>query len=227
MLNNNITFGLFLTLFFYYIGMILSKKIKLSLFNPLIIATILLISFLSIFHIDFYDYEYGAKYVSYLLNMATVSLALPLYRELNHLKRNFLAITTGIIIGVISSFVTILIMCKFFNLEFKEFVTLLPKSITTAIGMPMSEDLGGYPQITAVSIVITGLLGNIICSFVFKFLKIKNPVSRGLALGSASHAMGTSKAMELGELEGAISSLSLAFSGILTVLFSQFFIGFY
>ncbi len=211
-------FGVSISLFAFFIGTLIKKRFKSAVFNPLLITIIIVIAVLLLFKIDYDSYYNGAKYLSYLLTPATVSLAVPLYQQWQLLKSNALAIMLGIISGMITSLVCVLAFALILRLDHKDYVTLLPKSITTAIGMGVSEELGGYVAITVAAIVITGILGNVIAESVLKVFKITEPIAKGIAIGSASHAMGTAKAMELGEIEGAMSSLSIVVSGLLTVV---------
>ena len=174
-------------------------------------------------HIDYNAYNEGARYLSWLLTPATVCLAIPLYEEFELLKSNVRAVMCGIISGVLTSLITILVLALFFGLTHEEYVTLLPKSITTAIGMGVSEELGGYVTITVAVIIITGVIGNIFAEFICKIFRIEEPIAKGIAIGSAAHAIGTAKAMEIGEVEGAMSSLSIAVAGILTVVGASVF----
>ena len=139
------------------------------------------------------------------------------------LKKNFKAIILSVLAGSITSMGVILVMAMLFGLSHEEYVTLLPKSITTAIGMGVSEELGGYVTITVAVIIVTGILGNIIGETVCKVFRIKNPISRGLALGTSAHAIGTTKAMEMGEVEGAMSSLAIVVAGLITVVGASVF----
>lgn len=216
-LRDSVFFGAFITIFFYEIGLFVSKRVKLSIANPLLIADILLIIFLVTFDIDVETYEYGSKYISYLLTPSTICLAVPLYEQIHLLKKNAVPIMAGIISGVLSSLLSVLFLSILFGFSKKEYITFLPKSLTTAIGLGMSEQLGGYVAITAASIIITGILGNIIAKPVCKFFKITNPVAKGVGIGGASHAIGTARALQMGEIEGAMSGLSLAVSGVITV----------
>ena len=220
---NSATMGVVLSLLAYEIGMFIKNKTKKAIFNPLLISIVIVIAVLILFDVDYDSYNQSAKYISYLLTPATVSLAIPLYRQLNLLKQNFMAIILGILSGVLTSLISILGMSILFGLTHKEYVTLLPKSITTAIGMGVSEELGGYVTITVVVIIITGILGNIIGSFACNIFRITNPISKGLALGTSSHAIGTTKAMEMGEIEGAMSSLSIVVAGLMTVVLASIF----
>ena len=176
--------------------------------------------------VDYDTYNESAKYLSWLLTPATVCLAIPLYEQVELLKEHYVAVFLGIISGVLTSMGVVLVLAKLFSLSHKEYVTLLPMSITTAIGMGVSEELGGYVTITVAVIVITGVLGNILAELVLKIFRITEPVSKGIATGSAAHAIGTAKAMEMGEIEGAMSSLSIAVSGILTVIGASVFANF-
>lgn len=224
--HNSVFFGVTVSIVAYGLGCLLKNKFKLAIFNPLLISIIITILILLVSHIDYDTYYTGAKYLSYLLTPATVCLAVPLYEKLELLKSNWKAILAGILSGVLTTLCCILVMSLIFGLSHEEYVTFLPKSITTAIGMGVSEELGGYVTLTVAVIIITGILGNILAPFICKWFHIREPIARGIAIGSASHAIGTAKALEMGEVEGAMSGLSIAVSGILTVggasLFSQF-----
>ena len=217
--------GVTISLISYGLGNPLKKKTGLGLFNPLLISMIVTMVFLLGCGIDYDTYNEGAKYLSWLLTPATVCLAIPLYEEWELLKNNAKAVVIGIFSGVITSLVTVFVLAKVMGLSHESYVTLLPKSITTAIGMGVSQELGGYVTITVAVIVITGVLGNILAEIIFKLFRIHEPISKGLALGTAAHAIGTAKAMEIGEIEGAMSSLSIAVAGILTVIFASVFAG--
>lgn len=215
--------GVALSLISYLIGMLLKKKFKLSIFNPLLIAIVVSIIVLLIGKVDYKVYNQGAKYLSWLLTPATVCLAIPLYEQWSLLKKNLKAVLLGLVAGVVTSLGTVYVLSLIMGLSHKDYVTLLPKSITTAIGMGVSEELGGYVTITVAVIVVTGVLGNMAGALVCKIFRITEPISKGLAFGSASHAIGTAKAIEIGEVEGAMSSLAIAVSGILTVVLASVF----
>lgn len=226
MLTNSVYFGVALTLIAYGVGNVFKNKFKLAIFNPLLIGIVLVILALVVLDIDYATYNEGAKYISYLLTPATVSLAIPLYERVELLKRNAKAVILGIVSGVITSLISVFVLCMVFGMSHKEYVSLLPKSITTAIGMGVSEELGGYVTITVAVIIITGIFGNMTAPFLCKLFKIQEPIAKGVGIGCAAHAMGTSKAMEMGEIEGAMSSLSLAVAGLLTVVGASVFAGF-
>ncbi len=214
----SVFWGIGATLIAYIIGLLLKKKFKLFIFNPLLVAIALCIALLAVTGIKYEDYNNGAQHISILLTPATVCLAIPLYEQLQLLRKNYVAILIGIASGVLTSGFTIFLMSLLFNLNHTQYVTLFPKSITTAIGIGLSQELDGYIAITVAAIMITGLFGNIAGDILCKILRIKNNVAQGIAVGTASHVMGTSKAMEMGAVQGAMSSLSVAVAGCMTVL---------
>ncbi len=223
LLEQSVFFGAVISIAAYEAGSLLKKKYHRAFLNPLLISVAVTMVVLLACRIDYDTYYEGAKYLSYLLTPATVCLAVPMYEQLELLKKNFKAVMAGIISGVLTSLLCILAMAIVFGLDHETYVTLLPKSITTAIGMGVSEELGGYVTITVATIVITGVLGNIIGEGVCRLFRIREPIARGVALGTASHAIGTARAMEMGEIEGAMSSLSIAVAGLLTVAAASVF----
>lgn len=211
-------FPLILTLGTYQFGLWCQKKARHALCNPLLIATILSIAFILLTGFDLQVYQKGNSGISWLLTPATVCLAVPLYEQLKILKKHLPAILVGIVAGVVVSLGSILLLCRLFRLEDVVTVSLLPKSITTAIGLSLAEQSGGISALTTFAIVITGILGNLSGSALCKWLKITDPVAQGVGFGTASHVIGTSRAMEVDPLVGAVSSLSLAVAGILTAV---------
>ena len=222
-LAESIFFGAFISLAAYEAGLLIKRRFKLAILNPLLIATVCVMAVLLLFNIEYAQYNEGAKYISYLLTPATVCLAVPLYQQLELLRKNWKAVAGGITAGVLASLVSVFLLAKLFSLTHEQYVTLLPKSITTAIGMGVSKELGGITTITVAVIIVTGILGNVIAEFVCKVFRIEEPIAKGLALGTASHAIGTAKAMELGEVEGAMSSLAIAVAGLMTVVGASVF----
>ena len=214
---SSVFFGVFVTLAAYFLGLKVKEKTGLAIMNPLLIAIVLVMLLLRGLDIDYAAYNQSARLVSSLLTPATVCLAVPLYEQLQLLKRHKAAILTGVISGVLTSLICVLVLAMLFGLDHAAYVTLLPKSITTAIGMGVSEQLGGHVSITVAVIIITGVIGNMIAESVCRAFHITDPIARGVAIGTASHAIGTTKAMELGEVEGAMSSLSIVVAGVLTV----------
>ena len=218
--------GVVLSVAAYGVGLAVYRRLRFFIFNPLLIAIVLSIAVLLLFDVDYKAYDNSAKYLNFLLTPATVCLAIPLYEQFKLLKRNFTAIMVGIASGVVTGLTTIFLMALLFGLGHYEYVTLLPKSITTAIGIALSEELAGCISITVASIVITGLFGNIAGERMCRYFGVEHPVAKGVAIGTSAHVLGTAKAMEMGEIEGAMSSLSIVVAGCMTVvgaiLFSSF-----
>ena len=221
MLEDSMFFGLLLSLAAFELGLFLKKKFKSGIFNPLLISIIVVIAVLVCGNISYEKYAAGANILSYLLTPVTVCLAVPLYEQLQVLKKNWKAVILGILSGTVASVLSVLGLAILFRLDHEAYVSLLPKSITTAIGV--SDELGGIVPLTVIIIILTGVLGNIIAELVFKIFKIREPIAKGVACGTASHAIGTAKAMELGEVEGAMSSLSIVVAGVMTVPFAVLF----
>ncbi len=211
-------FGIMISLVTFETGCIINKKTKLALLNPLLISIALVIMVLKYFNISTSDYNRGGQFISFLLTPATVVLAVPLYKKIKLFKDHAVCIFSGIFLGTLGGIITIIVLCHFFGLSKAIDLSMIPKSITTPIGIEVSKQLGGIPSITVAAIIITGIVGTIIGPVVFKLLNIKDKVAIGVALGTASHAVGTSKAIELGEIEGAMSSLSIGIAGLITVI---------
>ena len=217
-LGNSQYWGLTLSIAAYLFACWLKQKTKLAFLNPILVSVIVIIAFLLGVGIDYDTYNKGASYLSWLLTPATVCLAIPLYEQIEKLKSNWKAIVAGIVSGIISCVLCVYAFSLIFGLTHEQYVTLLPKSITTAIGMDVSTELGGITTITVAVIIITGVFGNIVGEPICKLFHITEPVAKGVGMGSSAHAIGTAKAMEMGEVEGAISSLSIAVTGLLTVI---------
>ena len=225
LLGTSLYFGMAVSVGSYLAASWLKKKTGWAILNPLLISSLMVLAVLSIFRIDYQVYNNGAKYLSYLLTPATVCLAIPLYKQLELLKQYFPAVIGAICAGVAASAVSVFFMVKVMGLGHEHYVTLLPKSITTAIDMGVSEEAGGIVTLTVIAIIITGVLGSVVSETVFCLMGIRHPVAKGLALGTSAHAVGTSKALELGEVEGAMSSLSIAVAGLMTVILVPFISG--
>ena len=220
---SSVFFGVFVSLAAYLLGLRIRKKTGLAVMNPLLISIVLVMLLLSALGIDYDAYNQSARLISSLLTPSTVCLAVPLYEQLHLLRRHKAAILAGVLSGTLTSMLCVLALVMLFRLDHAAYVTLLPKSITTAIGMGVSEQLGGHVSITVAIIIITGILGNMIAESVCRLFHITEPIARGVAIGTSSHAIGTAKAMELGEVEGAMSSLSIVVAGMLTVAFASVF----
>jgi len=222
-LTESVFLGVLISLGSYLLGSWLRKKTGWALMNPLLISIVLVISFLLLTGISNAEYQKGASIISYLLTPATICLAVPLYEQFELLKKNKAAVTVGVLTGVLSSLCTILVFALIFHFDHATYVTFLPKSITTAIGLGVSQELGGYVPLTVVVIVLTGVLGNIFSEGFLRLIRVKEPIAKGIAIGSATHAVGTARAIEMGPVEGAMSSLSLVVSGVITVFAASIF----
>lgn len=210
---------------FYLVGVYLRRKLKTGLCNPLLVAILLCILFLQATGMDYAAFADRAEPLSLLLTPATVCLALPLYRQWQLLRRYPGAILCAVAAGALTSMACVLALSRLFRLDHEVYVTLLPKSITTAIGIGVAEELGGITTITVAVIILTGILGSLFGDVMCQVFRLTHPVARGLALGTSAHAIGTSKAMEMGEVEGAISGLAIVLAGVMTVGMASVFAG--
>lgn len=217
-LVNSTYFGIVLSLLCYWLAVKIASKVKSTLCNPLLVASAIIIGVLLLFKVDYETFDKGASYLTYFLNPATVCLAVPLYRQFQVLKNNLKAILLGIFAGCVVCMITIVGLAAVFAFSPELTASVLPKSITTAIAIGLSEEIGGMSSVTVVCVVVTGIFGACIASALFKIFKIEEPVAQGLATGSAAHAIGTSRALELGEIQGAMSSLAIVVTGIMTVI---------
>lgn len=217
-LETSTAWGVMVTLAAFALGTLLHRKTKAAWCNPLLLGSIFVVVLLSILKIPYPDYKQSASPITWLLFPATVSLAVPLYEQWELLKKNVLAIAAGIGAGVITSLVSILLIAWVFRLDSAGAVSLLPKSVTTAIGVDVASELGGIPALTTAVIVLTGIMGNLMAVSLCRLLRITNPIAKGIAIGTSSHAIGTTKALEMGPIEGAMSSLSIAVAGVLTAI---------
>lgn len=215
--------GVVLSLGTYGLGLVLKRRLKLGVFNPLLVSIALTIAVLASCGVSYEAYTSGARYLSWLLTPATVCLAIPLYEKREALVRNARAILLALTAGAVTGGLTVLALAALLRLDHRLYVTLLPKSITTAIGMGVAEELDGHVTIAVAVIVVTGVLGNVLGVALCRLFRIRHPVAKGLAFGASSHAIGTTKAMELGEVEGAMSGLAIAVSGVITVIIAPLF----
>ncbi len=218
-------FGILLSLGAFEVGVAISKKWKYSFLNPLLIANILIVGFLLATGISLESYNVGGNYISALLSPATVVLAVPLYRQILKLKRFWKPILAGILAGSLASMACVVSVSRAIGLSSTITLSLLPKSITIPMGAVVSEQIGGIPSVTIISIVITGITGAVAAPAVCKFCRIRHKVAQGIAIGTASHALGTTKAMEMGEIQGAMSSLSIGVAGLFTAIIAPIIVG--
>lgn len=217
-MSQTMFFGCLLSIFFFWIAKLISKRLKWTILNPILVTAVFVVAFLGVFDISITDYERSSALLSKLLTPATISLAVPMYRQLEYLKKYSWAILISIFSGILAGCISILGLASVFALSDELTLSLMPKSITTAIAMGVSEEIGGNPTVTVGIVVFTGILGAIIVKVICRIFAITNPVSVGLACGNAAHAIGTTKALEIGEIEGAMSSLSIVIAGLLTVI---------
>jgi len=224
-LSNSIFFGISLTILVYLFSVWVQKKLKLPIFNPLLISMAVIIGLLLVLDIPYETYNNGAKYVGSFLTPITVCLAVPLYRQIKVLKDNVLAVAISVISGCLAHAFTIVLFAKLFHLDDAIRDSLMGKSVTTAIALGLTEELGGIAGVTIVGVCVAGILGAIIGPTILRIVRVKNPVAFGLGMGSGSHAIGTSKALEIGEVEGAMSSLSIVVTGVLTVILVPIILG--
>lgn len=215
---NSPLFGILLSLVAFEIGVTISKKFKYSFLNPLLIANILIVGFLLTTGISLESYNVGGDYISVMLSPATVVLAVPLYRQISKLKQFWKPILAGIFAGSLTSLACVIVVSKLIGLSDTLMLSLLPKSITIPMGSVVSAQIGGIPPVTIIAITITGITGAVAAPAVCRFCRIKNKVAQGIAIGTASHALGTTKAMEMGEVQGAMSSLSIGVAGLFTAI---------
>ena len=222
-LSRSAVWGVLLTLAAFALGRLLNRRAGKEILNPLLLGSIFVIVFLSVLHIPYADYKASAAPVNYLLLPATVSLAIPLYEKLDLLRKNAAAILAGITVGTLLSLGSAFVLALVLKLEHTQYVTLLPKSVTTAISMDVSAELGGIAALTGSIVILTGIAGNLLAESVCKWFHITDPIAKGIGIGTSSHAIGTSKALEMGEVEGAMSGLAIAVAGVLTAVLCPIF----
>lgn len=215
-------FGIALSILTFWIGVKIQKKTKLIICNPLIISIVLCIGVLLIFKIPYESYNEGGSIINMFLGPATACLAVSIYTKLELLKKNWLPILVGCAAGSLTSMVSVFLLCKLMGLDESMTMSLIPKSVTTPIAVSISGAHGGIVPVTVVAVIFTGILGSMLAPTLIRIFRMKDSITAGLAIGACSHAVGTSKAIEIGETEGAMSGLAIGICGILTVLFSLF-----
>ncbi|MCI6054173.1 LrgB family protein [Dysosmobacter sp.] len=216
-------FGIALTVLAYWLGVQAQKRTGLVICNNMIVSVALLIAVLTLFHIPYEAYYEGGSVINMFLGPATACMAVTIYAKKDLLKRNWLPVLVGCLTGVVVSVGSILVMSRLFGLDAAMTASLLPKSVTTPIATAVSEGHGGIVSITVAAVIVTGILGNLTAPFLVKLFRVKDPVAVGLGIGACSHAMGTAKALEMGETEGAMSGLAIGMCGIITAVAALFF----
>ena len=215
-------FGFTLCIVAYHIGVKTKTRFNYPIVNPLIIAALICIGILAAFRIPLDNFMNGASIITMYLAPTTAVLALSIYRQLEIIKKNIVPVLVGCTVGVISSFLSIILLCKIFGLSAEVTASLIPKSATSAISTEVSAQLGGIVPVTVAAVTVTGIFGDLISPYLIKWSRLDNPIAAGLAIGASSHALGTAKAIELGETEGSLSGIAIGLCGLLTVLFTLF-----
>ena len=215
-------FGIALSIVAFSIGVWIQKKTGLVICNPLIIAIVLVSGVLLLFQIPYESYNEGGSIINMFLAPATSCLAVSVYTRLELLKKNWLPILAGCVAGSLTSMGSVFLLCRLFGLDEAMTYSLLPKSVTTPIAVGIAESHGGISSITVAAVILTGIMGSILAPFLIRIFRVKDSMTAGLAIGACSHAVGTSKAIEIGETEGAMSGLAIGICGIVTVVFSMF-----
>lgn len=211
-------FALLISILAYEIGIFINKKTKIALFNPLMLAILMVIGLLILLKIPLEDYKRGGDFISMFLTLATVILAVPLYKNINSLKKDYIAIIGGVLVGSLTAIISIWLLGKAFNLPKELLASLIPKSITTPLGIELATQLKGIPSVTVAAIIITGIVGAVFAQTILKVFRISDKTAKGIAIGTSAHALGTTKAVEMGETEGAMSGLAIGLAGLVTVI---------
>lgn len=215
-------FGFTLCIVAYHIGVKTKTRFNHSLVNPLVIAALICIGVLAAFRIPLDNFMNGAGIITMYLAPTTAVLALSMYRQLEIIKKNIIPVLVGCTVGVISAILSVFLLCKVFGLSDEVTASLIPKSVTSAIATEVSAQLGGLVPVTVAAVTVTGVFGAVIVPYLVKWSHVNNPIAAGLAIGASSHALGTAKAMELGEVEGSLSGIAIGLCGLITVLFTAF-----
>lgn len=216
-------FGIVLTLATFQVGRLVVKKTGIKALNPLVTSILLVIAFLVIFKVDYTDYNIGGQYISFLLGPTTVAMAIPVYRQVEILKKHWLLILISVSCGALAALVSIYLMSRMFALDPILYKSILAKSVTSAIAVGIAEEQGAIPAITLLAVSFTGITGSVFNLIICKAVRLKDRLAIGLGMGTSAHAIGTSVALEVGEVEGAMSSLALVVAGLVTVVLAPFF----
>ena len=223
-LRESAFFGAALTIIAFDVCNLIAKKLKNPIFNPFLMATVLIIAILVAMGISYEEYNISAQHLFYFATPSTVCLAVPLYRKVQALKDNLAAILGSIVCGIFANMVIICALCFALGLGHDAYASLVPKSVTTPIALALCGEYAGIQSITVLAVLFTGIVGNVMGKTLLDLVRVKHPVSRGLAMGSSAHAIGTAKAMEFGQTEGAMAGLAIAITGVLTVVIAPFFV---
>lgn len=222
LLTSSDFFAIVLTFAAFLVGRFCQEKGKKAVFNPILIGAVLVMLVLWALDVPLEQYQQDCKALSFWMTPATICLAIGFYEQLQSLKKHLGAIALGVTAGTMASLLSVWGMCKVFGFSQVLTVSMLPKSVTTAIGVAISDQAGGIGAVTTAAIILTGILGNITGPMLAKIFRLEDPVSQGVAYGTASHVIGTSRATEVSKMTGAVSSLALTLAGLLTVVFLSF-----
>ena len=217
-------FGIAVSILAFWIGVKLQERLKSVLCNPLLIAIVLIAGLLSVFKIPYESYNAGGAIINMFLAPATACLAVSIYSKIQILKENWLPIVVGCTVGSVTSMGSVYLLCRLFRLDKAMTASLIPKSITTPIAVEVSAAHGGIVPVTVIAVIFTGILGSIFAPLLIRIFQVKDPVAAGLSIGACSHAVGTSRAVQLGETQGAMSGLAIGICGIITVIVSMVFL---
>lgn len=216
-------FGVSVTVFAYAIGVWMNKRAKTPLVNPMLVSLLLIIGVLLLFDIPYENYQIGGDMIEIFLAPATALIAVKIYQQFDRLRENWLPVLLGTAVGSAISMICVILLCRVFFLDRELLASLLPKSVTTAIAVSLSEQAGGLVPVTVAAVVITGVFGAAFAPLMIRVFGVKDPVEAGLAIGTCSHALGTTKAIEIGDVEGAMSGVALGVAGLITVVYTTFF----
>lgn len=219
-ITSNPLFGVTISAFAYILGVFVNRKLKTPFANPILIADILIIAFLVVFKIPYENYSRGGAFIELFLAPATAALAVKIHQQIKELKENWLPLLVGTAVGSLASILCVLMLCHVFKLDEAVTISLFPKSVTTAIAVPICQSYGGIPSVTVMALVFTGIFGAVFSPMLIKIFRINNSVAAGTAIGTASHALGTTKALEIGDVEGAMSGIAIGMAGLITTIYS-------
>lgn len=215
-------FGIVASIAAFELGVYLNRRTGSPVVNPLLVAIALVIALIKGLGIPLSNYQAGGQLISLFLGPATAVLALSIYSQLAALKRYFLPVVLGCLAGALTSMLSVLALCRLFGLSGEMTASLLPKSVTTPIAMEVCRQQGGVVPVTVAAVIVTGILGAVLSPALIRLFRIGHPVAQGVAIGAASHAVGTTKAVELGEVQGAMSGIAIGISGLITVVLAMF-----
>ena len=210
------------TIVIYFLAQKLQDKTGIIILNPILITVIIIIAFLSVFHIDYNAYHKGSQYIEFFLKPAVVALGVPLYQQLEKIKKQAVGILVSQLVGCIIGVVSVVLIAKLLGASREIIYSLAPKSVTTPIAIEVSKTIGGIAPLTASVVIMVGIFGGIFGYSIMKLTKVKNPIAQSLSMGNVAHAVGTSKSMKISPNFGAMSSIGLIVNGIFTAILTPY-----